>query len=154
MKRLTPLIAAVLAALAVAAPAASGAATRAEFIAQADPVCAEANAVAKQQLSGFGADIGDERWKSAARRFRVTLRVFNGMIDSLSAIEPPAADAALISNWIARLRSQSPQARSVIAAIKKHSLKKIIARDDRLIKNSRQTKKLVSGYGFKACDNA
>jgi hypothetical protein len=154
MKRIGTLLAAGLAATAIAAPLAEGAATRAEYIAQADPICAKANKVANQQLPGFGDDVDAERWKGAARRFRVTLRAFNGMIASLSSLQPPAADAALISQWLEGLRSQSPQAKAVIAAVKQHSRKKVVARSGRLAKNSRRTKELVASYGFKACDQS
>jgi hypothetical protein len=72
----------------------------------------------------------------------------------VSAIEQPAADAALLGRWLSGLRSQTPQAKSVLAAVKKRSLKKVSARSQKLAANSRRTQALVADYGFTACDES
>jgi len=133
---------------------ASGASTRAEYIAQADPICAKANKLGEKQLKGFGKDVLAERWGRAIRRFRVALRVFNREIASLAELEPPIADAALLEEWLAELRRQSPLARRVIRALKQQSVKLVARRSGRLVKASRSTKRLVEDYGFRSCDDS
>jgi hypothetical protein len=133
---------------------ASAASTRAEYIAQADPICAAANKVGNKQLKGFPKDVETRRWKPAARRLRVTLRAFNELIASLAVLQPPVADAALVEQWLAGFRSQVPLAKSLIAAVNQHSFGKVVKRSQRLAAASSDTQALVAGFGFRACDKS
>jgi hypothetical protein len=158
MRRLGGLFAALvvtaIALLAVTTPSASAASTRAEYIAQADPLCAAWIQVSNKQLKGFPKDAEAEQWRRAVRRLQITLRAFNRLLASLSGLQPPAADAAQVNQWLAGLRAQTPLAKALIAATKQHSFGKVVKSSGRLAEASQDTQDLVAGFGFQSCDTA
>jgi hypothetical protein len=96
-------IAAVLVALLAVAPAASaqtGGPTRAQYVAQVDPICLEAVQGIKSSLRGLGDDIKARKWKRAARK---TFRAAEASREAIAEIVPipkPQADVQLLTDWL------------------------------------------------------
>jgi hypothetical protein len=149
-----PALAVVLIATATFAAPANAASTRAEYVAQVDPICAATLTLEKRTFGGVGGDLRHGRNKQAARKFERTDRVFANAIDQLAAVPPPASDAALIGQWIAMLRAQLPRAHHVIRVLRQNARPAVINRAlKRLYALSYQTQRVVVTYGFASCQN-
>jgi hypothetical protein len=134
--------------LAFAATPAHAASTRAEYIAQVDPICASASSAEKRAQGGIGHLIKKDRFKAAARKFRLTNRAFGLGVEQVAAVAPPAADAQVIATWVQMLRAQLPLAEKAAKALADGQIGKAIAR---LFRASDNTKAYIAGYGFSAC---
>jgi hypothetical protein len=149
-------LAAIAIALSIAAPSAGAqiSLARAQYISQADPICATGIRAVKKDLKGVSSDIFELRGDKAARKFRRAKRPFGDMIDALAALRPPDADASLIASWLGELRDQQPLVRRLIRALKRDVDKRARIALFKLERASRATEQLVVGYGFQACDKA
>jgi hypothetical protein len=136
----------------LAVGSASGAATRAEYIAQADPVCAKDLRLQHHALKGFFADLSRERWAPAARKLSRSIPPYVKMIDKLKGISPPSADAEALGKWVKGLSSQVPLARRLVSALHGGVRGKIDKRNRALFSASSKTMGIVRGYGFISCD--
>jgi hypothetical protein len=144
------LIALAIALIAVAITAAPGyaASTRAEYVAQVDPICAPTIRGEHKALDAAGRQVKKGRYKAAARSFRRTNRIFSDGVEQVAAVPPPPADQPSISTWIQMLRSQVPLANRAAAALAHGHIGKAMSR---LLKASDSTKAYVRDYGFAAC---
>jgi hypothetical protein len=166
-------------ALALWAPAAQAAATRAEYVAQAEPICKAANMTLKKQaakafkgIKAGPADIvpADNADHAARRRARRTLqrllvtsgrlyvllgRGINQVDQQLVTIPPPDADATAIGQWIESRRVIAEGWKSLGAVFKSGSLKKISKLDGQtfadLVDKETAADQIVTGYGFYQC---
>jgi hypothetical protein len=151
---LVTLIASAITLIALAIPPSpsQAATTRAEYIAQVDPICAATLTREKQTLGGVGGDLRHGRTKQAARKFARTNKVFGNAVDQVATVSPPPADAALIGQWIAMLRAQLPRAQHVVKVLRQDAPSGVINRAlKRLYGLSGRTQALVRDYGFTSC---
>lgn len=130
------------------------AATREEYIAQADPIC-QATIEAQRNAAGPGPTttrlLKHGRLKAAGHRLERIFQAFAPGVEELAALEPPAQDAPLIATWIAMLRSQVPLGlKAANALIHKKFPAKLLARLGSL--NAR-TQDSVVAYGFQVCNS-
>jgi hypothetical protein len=140
-------------ALAIVATSASAASTRAEYISQVDPICANELAATKRTFGGVAGDLRNGRFKQAASKFRRTTKVFRNGVDGVAAVMPPAADVAVINQWVQMLRNQIPPAKRVANLLGHNARPGRINRAlTRLFKLSDQTQALVKDYGFTSCN--
>jgi hypothetical protein len=148
-------IAAVLSVGVIAAGAApaNGAATRAEYIAQVDPIC-QATIDAQRQAAGpkgFLGPLNHGHYKAAGRSMRRVFAAFGPGVEQVAALEPPAADAQLIGTWVQDLRAQVPLGNRVAGLLIHNRLPlKLLARLGRL---NRSTQGLVADFGFHSCQD-
>ena len=133
-----------------AAIAVVAAATREEYIAQADPICQSTDAAEARAVGpGVLPALKHGQLKTAGRRFRKEFQAFAPGVEQLAALVPPAADAQLIGNWIAMLRAQVPLGfKAARVLIHGKFPAKLFARLGSL--NTR-TRGLVAGFGFQSC---
>jgi hypothetical protein len=116
MRLATPLTVGCLAALLFAAPA-QGAATRAEYVAQVDPICKAAGPMMKKSLAGVKppseAKIESLDPKKGLKRiarsigklFGRTHKVLSQMTTRVSAVAAAPGDEAIVADWIFNRRS-------------------------------------------------
>jgi hypothetical protein len=144
---------AAVAVLVIGVSSASAASTRAEYVSQADPICAkDLKDPGTRALKGFFADLNHERWEPAAKKLAKSIPPYVKMIDSLKALEPPAADAAGIHRWEQGLTKQVPLARRLVGALHGGSPGKIEKKNRALFSASTKTMRIVQGFGFSSCD--
>lgn len=142
---------ALLAVSAVAVTPAHAASTRAEYIAQADPICLSANTAMKQAAKGLQQDKKTGRFKVAARKIRAQAAIFGLAVEQIAAVEAPTSDAQLIGIWVQMLRSEVPVAHRLAKDYAHgHILTKAYFRLGRLITESEA---LVASFGFQYCQN-
>jgi hypothetical protein len=108
----------LIASAAFAAPA-GAASTRAEYVAQVNPICASANAQAEQLYESVSQELnrlnrkanrarGKKRRKLEARSERLfeqlpdlSLAIYYTELERLKAVAPAAGDESLVSEWLA-----------------------------------------------------
>src|SRR5262245_28351573 len=115
----------VLAIPLVAASPALAETTRAEYIAQASPVCTDALNAQNSALQGFIPDVKRGEFKRAAGKFRRLGPVLTGLADRLAGLEPPAADSALIGAWLQALRAEVPIINNYATALAGGSIERL-----------------------------
>ena len=138
--------------IAVWAAPADAASTRAEYIAQADPVCQSTEAAERQALGPKGTVLRlmkKGRFKAAAHRERNTVVAFSAGVEQLAALTPPSADTQLIASWGQMLRAQYPVGKQIAAAMAHgRDLSKLFVR---LGSMNLKTHALVADFGFGYC---
>lgn len=168
------LVAAVIAGL-TAAPAVSEAQvqgpTRAEYVAQADPICKASTRVqAKHFKRAFkGIKPGDfeaagdtedpkeiidafkKLIKPLGRAFVRGSRGVHVTVDQLAAIPRPPADASTLESWVASLLVGVKLSKRAGQALKHGRLKVGFKRFDTLIRHTEATDAIVAGFGFVDC---
>lgn len=159
--------------LALSAPAAQAAATRAEFVAQAEPLCAATNQLLnkkakktdkalKKAAPKKGQHQSKKQEKASTIRFFHILGAFDvtigkqltGLSGQLAAIPPPAADAAAAAQWTQALAADAQAFTELGTKFKSRSLKKIITAAiaaEGLDKQLKATDAIVAGWGFQEC---
>jgi hypothetical protein len=163
------LIAFVLSAVLIglgAAPA-NGAATRAEYIAQVDPIC-----------QSFAGPLGDA-WRAFHRNFKRTTRAARkgdlkalvrgtkrearslnqlaatrtSMIDQIAVVPPPEADAGTIAIWLNHLRREVAFERSAASATLNLQFGKYFKKLRQADKAEKAGMQAIAGFGFQVCGN-
>ena len=142
----------LLAMLFVGVPAAYAASTRADYIAQADPICLSTHLAEGNQLTGFSTDLKKGRLKVAARKMRAAGTVFSGGVDQLASLERPPADVSQLSTWIDSLRAQVPIVNRFARAIHHRQAKRVRRTGAQLLIAEEKTSALVDDYGFALCN--
>jgi hypothetical protein len=137
--------------IAVWAAPADAASTRAEYIAQADPICHSTNVAVAQAARGIRSDERQGRFKVAARKLRKEIPLQSAGVEQIAAIEPPPADAQLLGTWVQMLRSQLPVAAQLATDFARGRIRKAAKVDVRFGKLIQQTEALVTSFGFQYC---
>jgi len=140
-----------------AAPA-NAASTRAEYIAQADPICQSTLQAERQALGPKGTVfrlLKKGRYKEAARRYRNTIAAFAPGVEQVAAVEPPITDAQVIGSWVQMLRAQIPVAKRATDAMAhgRTQGKRLIKFLELLGLMNVKTRTLVANFGFQYCQN-
>jgi hypothetical protein len=141
--------AAVLAAV-TAAPA-TAAPTRAEYIAQADPICQSTDDAERRAIKGYRGLLKKGRYKAAAHKLRAEFAAFSPGVEQIAALEAPAADVQLIATWVQMLRQQPPLGRRVAALVAHGQTSGKLFK--RLGALNASTQAVVAGFGFQVCQD-
>jgi hypothetical protein len=167
------ILAGLILALALSAPAAQAAATRAEYVAQAEPLCKAASDSLAKPSKKFVKGLkkatpkhkpkpGSKAAKAYARKvFRVSGGFYlifghkvSGLEAQLAAIPPPAADAAGLNQWLGSMSTASATMIDIATRLRSKSLKKALGaalRIGDIEKELKATDAIVSGFGFQQC---
>jgi hypothetical protein len=137
--------------IAVWAAPAEAVSTRADYIAQADPICLATGQAEGHALSGAGTDIDKGRFKVVARKLRRAGVFFSAGVDQLAALERPPADASLLGSWIDSLRAQVPIVNRFARALSHKQVKRIRRTSTLLLIAEDKTAAVVDDYGFALC---
>ncbi len=126
--------------------------TRAEYIAEADPICKKADARIDRALHGIGKDFRKSRLDAAAEKLARAIRVFARSLGALSELEPPLEDADLIEQWLGLERKDVRVNRDLAKALHRERIREA----SRLFKATRRIEKkivrLIGDFGFRACN--
>lgn len=141
--------ASVIALLAVAPSMATGATqTRAEFIAAADPICAQAGSRIENLSAAAVRLVDKDRFNAAGIRFLRASQVVSSTTAQLRAIGPPPPDAALIGQWLAVYDESVGVIAQLGRATKQRAVKRIGRLGRRVHALDKTADAIVAGYGF------
>jgi hypothetical protein len=163
VKRIVPAITVI--ALAIAATAAYGAATRAEYVAQVDPICQAGKTKLKRESRKYGHRIralrkqGIDTEKPTKRVLRLAVRFYDRVAriqrsanQQIAAVPPAPGDEQLVAEWL-RLRSKRIKLtnRAIHAyarSRKAHQFRRLMGRANTAEVNAES---LVADFHFQHC---
>jgi hypothetical protein len=154
-------------------PAAQAASTRAEYVAQAEPLCKAASDSLTKPDKKFTKGLkkarpkqkpkpGSKAAKAYARKvfhlaggFYVSFgKTVSGLQGQLTAIPPPTADAAVLNQWLGSMSTAAGTMTDIGTRLRSKSLKKALVASGQLgeiEKELKATDAIVSGFGFQQC---
>ena len=149
----------------IAAPTAHAASTRAEYIAQVDPICQSFGPSLHKAQKAYSKEYKEwERrlskgtlkgWERQTHRTSQALRAFvqidAGLTDQIAAVPPPAADAGTANAW---LTGRNNGERWAFAAAKAFDRFKFNRFDKQLVRANKEYAaglRAISGFGFQVC---
>ncbi len=163
---LTAVSSLAIALLIALAPATAGAAsTRAEYIAQVDPICQSFQAPLTGAFNAYhrafkamNKNAKSGSFKAFVRSIKRTARTLNsvaqlhaGLIGQIGAVPPPTADAAIVAAWLDALRreqSYEVAARSALLQFRFGPFFKRLNQADGAVNDASTA---IAGYGFAVC---
>jgi hypothetical protein len=163
-------VAVVLLAIPVVAVApAQAASTRAEYIAQVDPMCQSFVGPQSNALSSFinntkrlgrvaRAAVKSGKFQAFLRQMRRTAGALSGyaqihasLTDQIVAVPPPAGDAGTVGTWVNARRQAEGVARSAALALSQFKFKVFLKRLDQSDAAESAGLNAISGMGFQVC---
>jgi hypothetical protein len=132
------------------APAPTGL-TKAQYIAQAEPICAAAKrrAPTKRILALIGQF--PTPTKEIARLLRKTATIVREVTAQLSALPPPAADRAAIARWIAQGAAIGPLLTKAAGQVSRGDLVAAIGSQQDITAATVEPTTFAKGYGMREC---
>jgi hypothetical protein len=125
--------------------------TRADYIAQAEPIC-QANTNANRHiLKGAKARAKAGKLGAAGRQFTRAASAFGATVDQIAALPQPTDDSQILAQWIGYLRLESSYLGKVAVALKHRQGGKAEGFAIRLNRNANLANQVVTGYGFSSC---
>jgi hypothetical protein len=151
--------------IAVWAVPADAASTRAEYIAQVDPICATYVGPENDASKGFiknakrlGRVGNSGNTKAFVRQVKRTAGSLNRLAqidlalnDQIAAVPPPAADAATIGAWLDGRKQADGLLASAASALGHFKSRLFLKRFKRTFAVNDAANELVSGFGFQVC---
>jgi hypothetical protein len=130
--------------------------TRAEYVAQLEPICSAEYKAASKANQGLTDDIEAGRTRSAIARVGRWKRIFERGEARIAAVPQPSADAAVLSQWLlARksfVRALKPFARAITTGhVRAHDGAVSGRTAKRVALRALGADQLVEGFGFKSC---
>jgi hypothetical protein len=167
------ILAGLVFALALSTAVAQAAATRAEYVAQAEPLCKATSDSLRKPGKKFVKGLrkatpkhkpkpGSKAAKTYARRvFRIAGgfylvfgRKVSGLQKQLVVIPPPTADAAVLNQWLGSMSLAADTMTDIATRLRSRSLKKALGAANEIgeiEKELKATDNVVSGFGFQQC---
>jgi hypothetical protein len=141
---------------------ASAASTRAEYVAQVDPIChgievkeIAATRIFKRRIRHLHVrpvDLESKPVRRAAVRFyRSVLRSFRSGFDQIAAVPPAPGDEAVVSAWLQGLRKFERRFQRVIPLVARGEERKAGRALSRAFKVAGQADLRVQDFGFQHC---
>ncbi len=149
----------------VAVTPAHAATTRAEYIAQVDPICQSFEGPVDDAWAAFVRN--RKQWahaikygtpKAIVRAAKRTARSLAGfaqtltrLFDQVAVVPPPAEDAATVSTWISHRRQANAYDMSIASALKQGKVRKAFRLSRRADAEAEASERAISGFGFQVC---
>lgn len=128
----------------------AGAATKSDFVAQADRICRTRNKqidALNKQLDAV--DQGD--YEGAAAVYKKGQRITEVGLAQLRTLEPPPRDRAAVAKWTAALDVQLVLSGRLVRAIERQDDETISVLTDEIERAKEKAHGIAQGYGLKVC---
>ncbi|HEX3294991.1 MAG TPA: hypothetical protein VHR38_14765 [Solirubrobacterales bacterium] len=151
--------------LLIGAPAASAASTRAEYIAQVDPIC-QANLVpvrssgarfqsSRKKMNRLAIAGNGKAWLRQSKRTASALDRFAGaeqtMIEQIALVSPPPADSTAVGTWVNGVTQADAFRRAEAAALRQLKIAKANRLADQVAKAQAPAYAAIADFGFQVC---
>ena len=147
-----------LAAVLVAALAASGSAAGAEamsrdqYVPQLEAICKPGAEATRRAMEGVRDDVRDPgRISIAARKFGKAARIFGGTITTIAKVPRPAADLGRLKEWFVYLNRQEDYLVQIAAQLRHDHTIKAQRLTARFIHNGNLANNVTLAFGFYYC---
>lgn len=125
--------------------------TRADYIAQAEPICKANTDANRHILKGARAKAKRGKLGAAGRQLTRAAVAFAATVNQLAALEQPAADSQILARWINYLNLESSYLSQVAASLRAGKASQAQGLAVRLNRNANLANQTVATYGFSAC---
>jgi hypothetical protein len=152
-------------AIAVGAAPANGAATRAEYVAQVDPICQAFRGPASAADSAYIKNY--KRWFRVARKgtvkafVRQTNRTAGSLLrftqihmsvtDQIATVPPAAADTGTVNTWLNYRRKSDAFSTSAASALRQLKFKRFFEQNDHADAAEAAGRVTIAPFGFQVC---
>jgi hypothetical protein len=152
--------------IAVWAPPGEAASTRAEYIAQVDPICQSFEGPVDDGWTAYVRNF--KRWvraakhgtpkaivrgaKRTARSLAQWAQTLTRLFDQIAAVPPPAEDAATLSAWINHRRQANAYNVATASAIMRGKVRKAVRLGSRAGTEAEASGRAISEFGFQVCE--
>jgi hypothetical protein len=160
-------VATALVALAIGSSTAYGATTRADYVAQVDPICQAAAAPARQAFGAFFAAVKHKKGGAnalnhpkvvshqvripAAKLYRRLAGIYGAMNAQIAAVAPAPADATRVSAWLALRGTVATDLGGLAASLKHNHLHVFDQVTLKTMADTAQANNSVRDFGFQFC---
>jgi hypothetical protein len=152
-------------ALAITAVPAHAASTRAEYVAQVDPICQASEAAAAEARQAFrrntkrlvrqgrarNAKKVNRLSRKAARNLNRLVSIEADLTTQIAAVPPAPADSNIVSAWLQDRRDAEALSGAAARALKRHKFKKFGSKLGRAIRAGIVARRRVKDFGFQYC---
>jgi hypothetical protein len=142
-------------ALGIGAETAHATSSRADYVAQADPICKSSDSQLAQRLPGLIKRISKRQNITAtiAEGYGLALggKIFGQVTNQLTAIPPAPGDEATVSSWLDGRRAYKRGVDRAAAAGKHNKKKQMLRLLKQAIIAVSRANQLVVGFGFQYC---
>jgi hypothetical protein len=161
---------AILIAVAVFATPASAASTRAEYVAQVDPICRTAlkpegkaglallkglTKLGNQSENGKPSKKALNRFlRQTAKFFGVLARLENSVNNQIATVPAAPGDESTIATWLQQRGQYADLLRQSVVAVKHHRLRRFVTLADQSDVARDVADATVAGFGFRYCVSA
>ena len=150
---------------AIGSAPAEAAATRAEYIAQVDPICQNATPPLVKANKAYAKNFNRLIARLRARRFKGIIKVihrtatalnrftniYGSVTDQVAAVPPAPPDAPIIEGWLQHRRDAEGFARSAARAMSQIKFRRFDQQIAKAAQADTQASGSISGFGFQYC---
>jgi hypothetical protein len=143
------------AAIGIGATTAYATSSRADYVAQADPICKNGDDQIAKRIPGLIKRIGRQSRITPTIAFAYGLglggKIFARETGQIAVIAPPPGDEAAVSGWVAGRRTYKRMLDRAVAAGKHNKKKQMLRRFKQAVSAVGQANQLVAAFGFQYC---
>lgn len=136
---------------ATAAPAAAAEPTRAEYVAQVDPICEQNTLANKRILKGVQSKVRNDKLRVAGKQFIRASEEFGEAMKDIAAVPRPPADDARLVKWFGFLGKVKTNLRMIGKALKEGNEVKAVHERIRVERSSNAANNVSFIFGFTYC---
>jgi hypothetical protein len=125
--------------------------SRAEYVAQSEPIC-KANTIASRDiLRGIRQDIRDSKLKRAGGKFQRAARALERTIQSLEQLERPSEDSTILARWFEQLNDEATLLDRVAKQLKAEKTSNLGRYILEIRHTANKANNVVLTFGFEYC---
>ena len=145
------MLVAAVAVLATASLALATETTRAEYVAQVEPICKTNTQADEKILDGVEAEVKSGKLKPAAKQFSKASAALKKALAQLKAVPKPAADNAKLTKWLGYVKTEAELFASTAKKLKSGDKQGAGKMEVRLTHNANLTNNTVLAFEFHYC---
>jgi hypothetical protein len=143
---------ALLALALLAVPAFAAEQTREGYVAAVEPICKANKQSSDRYLKGVKALVKNDKLAQASQNFTKAAAALEKAQKQLAAVPQPPADTAKLTKWLAGIKEEIAQMRTIATKLKQGDKGKASALAVRLQHNATQTNNQVIAFQFDYCN--
>jgi hypothetical protein len=126
--------------------------SRAEYVAQLEPICKPGSDATERAVHGVRSDVKAERFTVAAGKFARGQRIFAKTVSSISTVPRPPADASTLKRWFAALGKEQVYLGQIVKTLRANNPAGFERVSADFIHEGNRANNAVVSFGFNYCD--
>lgn len=128
--------------------------TKAEFVRNADALCAETKRRLAPIYDAVGAKVANEDAAGVAAELRKGLPIADGLLARMRGLTPPRGDEAIVGKFLDTISAQKRRIRPLVEALDAEDISQIEVLAAELRQGNERAQRLAQRYGFTKCGPA